>query len=444
MGRILDAIVRGVSFVRTNPQIVYTIFLLILIPVAFVLNGQQFLNAARENQERLEKDRIGLMHDTFVTFASGYLEERGTLQKYIADIAEKNPALTELKIAHLESPAPLVIASRDTTQLGTADSSYTPMYEAVGLNTRASLIFETYDDGIRYWKAFRGIKDPQGKITAVLMTATSMAQIDDLAARNIRNAYVFLVIIIVAIFILLLRHARIIDYATLYRRLKEIDLMKDSFVAMASHELRTPLTAMKWQLETMEEDAKNQKGLTTLKASADQLGRLVEDILDVSRIEQGRMKFEMQNIDISTLISETVKNLEPLAKEKNLTINHSSQTLPHISIDSARLIQVLTNLIGNAIKYTIQGSITIETSSEQKELIIRIRDTGIGVSAEDQKKLFQKFERIKSEETRKINGTGLGLWITKYIVEQMHGSITVESIRNVGSSFIVSFPVVTE
>jgi signal transduction histidine kinase len=113
-----------------------------------------------------------------------------------------------------------------------------------------------------------------------------------------------------------------------------------------------------------------------------------------------------------------------------------------IAVDPARFRQVLVNLIGNAIKYTPTGDVKVRVQKKEDYIEFRISDSGIGISAEDQKKLFQKFQRISSTETAEIRGTGLGLWITKQIVEQMGGKITVESIKGVGTHFVVEFPIV--
>ena len=109
-------------------------------------------------------------------------------------------------------------------------------------------------------------------------------------------------------------------------------------------------------------------------------------------------------------------------------------------VDPARLKQVLVNLVGNAVKYTLKGSVSVRQYEEKGRVCLRVSDTGLGMSAEERARLFEKFYRIKTDETKDIRGTGLGLWITEKIVREMQGTISVESIKGVGSHFIVSFP----
>lgn len=131
-----------------------------------------------------------------------------------------------------------------------------------------------------------------------------------------------------------------------------------------------------------------------------------------------------------------------LASDKGLTLTCETGELPLIAVDVDRFRQVMINFIGNAIKYTPRGSVRLMTNVVDNHVVIRISDTGMGISAEDQKKIFQKFFRIKNEETAHIMGTGLGLWITQEIVRNMNGTIAIESIKGKGTDFIVSFPVV--
>jgi len=245
---------------------------------------------------------------------------------------------------------------------------------------------------------------------------------------------------------LFFRHARIIDYTALYKKLKEVDQLKDDFVSMASHELRTPLTVIRGYAENLRESGpvnENQEiSLKRIDIATKQLDDLVNDMLDVSRIEQGRMKVELQEINPIANISEIVEGFVSLAEAKGIKMKftHELQTDIKINIDPARFKQVLTNIIGNSVKYTKEGEIKINLKKIGEDLVIRVSDTGFGMSAEAQKNLFTKFYRIQTDETREVRGTGLGLWITKQIVEIMKGTITVESIEGVGSHFIISFP----
>ena len=153
------------------------------------------------------------------------------------------------------------------------------------------------------------------------------------------------------------------------------------------------------------------------------------------------MSFRMEERDPAEDIATVVDSFLRPAEDKGLALSFARVSLPRILVDADRFRQVLINLIGNAIKYTPSGSVTVSAISDGKQVTIRVSDTGMGISAEDQQKLFQKFFRVKNDETKMITGTGLGLWITTALVKQMKGTIAVESIKGKGSDFILSFPV---
>jgi signal transduction histidine kinase len=176
---------------------------------------------------------------------------------------------------------------------------------------------------------------------------------------------------------------------------------------------------------------------------ATHLAGLVEDLLDVSRIEQGRMSMDLEELSPEEIVSEVVEQLHFEAEKKGLAFDYRkpAQPLPLIKVDKSRLKQVLINLCSNAIKYTPKGSVTVTTElDEENRVEIKITDTGLGMSAEAREKLFQKFYRVKTDDTRDIPGTGLGLWITKQIVELMSGKIYVDSIEKIGTQASVTFP----
>jgi len=234
-------------------------------------------------------------------------------------------------------------------------------------------------------------------------------------------------------------------------KLYEDDQAKSEFVSIASHELLTPITAVQGYLSmVLEEDAK--KIDPTLRSytekafnSTRRLATLVKDLLSVSRIEAGRMQLDLQRVEIDHQIEQALDQLHFLAEEKKLALNFEkpAEPLPSVLADKDRVIEILINLIGNAIKYTAQGSVTIKILPDlhDKFVTVEIRDTGLGMSKEAQAHLFGKFYRVSTPETTGIMGTGLGLYITKSIVEKMGGTIEVESAPGKGSIFSFTLPV---
>lgn len=230
-------------------------------------------------------------------------------------------------------------------------------------------------------------------------------------------------------------------------RLKGLDRLKDEFLSVATHELRTPMTAVKGYIDmilsgdTGRINQKTKEFLSEAYEVTDRLAKLVNDMLDVSLIEQKRLTLEIKEIDLSDQVKKIVGQLAPLAKEKGLSLTYKPPKKPlFVKADSAKVSQILHNLIGNAIKFTKEGGVTITHEESDDYIVTRIKDTGVGISKADKDKLFHKFTRIDEGRKREQGGTGLGLYISKGLVENMGGEIWVQSKLNKGSTFIFSLP----
>lgn len=453
MQRFADIFLRGARFVRDNPQIIYTLFLVVAIPLAFFYTSERFLRIARENQDGLERSRVALLTDVFVEFAGERMNDPAYLDARIKSIADQNPTIVHFDVLVASGTEKYVYASLESEQEGKPfvflpENEHTMhLFSLVRAYPENPLTDTYYSQGVRIMRTVRAIPNTDGTQVAdrYIMIDFSMAQGDQLARDNIRDAYIVLFVVILLIIILLARQARIIDYVGLYQKLKEVDQMKDDFVSMAAHELRSPLTIIRGYTELIGEREKlTDKGKTELANidhAATQLNSLIADILDVAKLQEGRMSFSYRTIDVDPELATIVESFDRPAKDKGLSLTYERKPLPLIEVDVDRFRQVMINFIGNAIKYTPSGSVRVITATEGERLAIRISDTGMGISAEDQKRLFQKFFRVKSEETKLITGTGLGLWITAEIVRTMRGTISVESIKGKGTDFIVSFPI---
>jgi PAS domain S-box-containing protein len=229
--------------------------------------------------------------------------------------------------------------------------------------------------------------------------------------------------------------------------LKKNERLKTEFMNIAAHELRSPVTPIKGYLDLIIHDNEsNEKIKNWAKISlrnAERLLKLVNDILDVARLDSDTMRFDMEKIDPVEFLNEIVEDMRPAIMNKKLEFHVNIQTpLPHIVGDKNRLSQVLKNLIGNALKFTDCGYIGVEAEKNNNHIRIAVVDTGIGISKDELKKIFTKFYQAYTGEDRNNEGTGLGLFISKEIVKKHNGSIWVESEVGKGSRFIMQLPYV--
>jgi signal transduction histidine kinase len=226
---------------------------------------------------------------------------------------------------------------------------------------------------------------------------------------------------------------------------------KSQFLANMSHELRTPLNAILGYTELMVDGAYGEPSeemlevLKRLGANGRHLLGLINDVLDLSKIEAGQLVLELSDYCIQDIAQTVRSTLEPLAADKKLAFKvEVPAELPPGRGDGRRLTQVLINLVGNAIKFTDAGEVAIKAEANDGSFQVAVRDTGPGISAADQAKLFQEFQQADNAITKKKGGTGLGLAISKRIIEMHGGRIWVESQLGEGSTFAFTLPVIIE
>lgn len=469
---------------RENFQLIYGIFLIVLIPILIAFNTFFIISTYNDNIDAILRMKTLTIGRTIYTALQEDLNDYDTVQQRIEKLSQRNDELENIEVlipatepantsqqnstdinadtsSSETSDGYKIIASSDKTEIGKFLTFY--FYQSVwsqpdndGLSTDSLQLAATEDGSSlalnpknngRFWIVAMPMKDSSGNKKAILSMRISSKVVDDLTNSSRNSSLLILIITILIIILFLAITVQLWDYVVLYRKIKELDQMKDEFISIASHELRSPLTSIKGYTSLIMEGTFGKienkdmnQSLDRIMVSTKRLEALVEDLLDVSRIEQGRLAMQMDNVKIEPIIDEIVSQFMINAKEKNLELIYKKpeKELPLVCADADRLKQVLVNLISNSIKYTEKGSVTVTAEIQaDNKFKLKVTDTGIGISPEAQKSLFQKFYRVKTEKTQDIQGTGLGLWIVKQIVEMMNGKIYLESIEGQGTQVSV-------
>jgi sigma-B regulation protein RsbU (phosphoserine phosphatase) len=246
-------------------------------------------------------------------------------------------------------------------------------------------------------------------------------------------------------------------FQKMYEELKRLDEMKDGFLSSVTHELRTPLTSIRSFAEILveypDESRETRKGFyLIIKRESERLSRLIDDVLDLSKIRAGKIEWRLKKLHSVSVIQKAIDAVSCLMLKKDLRlVTEIEEGLPAFRADEDRIIQVLTNLVGNAIKFTPQGGeirisaklLEGKRSEDRRDLIrISVSDTGIGISKEDLSRVFDDYSQCRNTLSEMPKGTGLGLPICKEIVSRHCGNIWVESEKRKGSTFHITLPVV--
>jgi signal transduction histidine kinase len=230
-------------------------------------------------------------------------------------------------------------------------------------------------------------------------------------------------------------------------RLRELDKLKDEFVSLVSHELRTPLTSIRGYIELLLDDAETpndqtrRRYLEVVDRNSERLLELVSDLLFLAQIEAGKLGIERSQVDLSKIVDECIETSSPVADSRGVELVAKVDRVARLEGDRTRLAQVLDNLVSNALKFTESGGrVEVRLSADNGTAVLEVEDNGVGIPVDEQEHLFERFFRSSTATHNAIPGTGLGLTITKAIVERHGGRIEIDSAENAGTTVRVSLP----
>lgn len=452
-----ETIKRGLLFVRNNQTIISSLFLIFVVVSALFLNSYLTLNRFQDNLDRTLRTKAVLAEniitivakDDFADVSSG----KELIQSKLDQIQKKHPEIVDVNFSTFDAAKNAYTVVAQASGQGWQNSqdkqqeSIEQNAKKFALSVDDAFAYLSNFQGKRFWNVAKAVRTDEGIAKGVLLVRLSLEENDILVEKTIIQAYLFSIGAVIIVLLLILNHIRLFSFEVKAKKLEEIDKMKDDFISMASHELKTPLTAILGYSELLTDaiepngkdvaSTQQRKYLRNINVLIGRLNTLVEDLLDVSRLEQNRLPFDCREMEVGPLIAEIADELKIMAEQKNLVLENNVTNVPKVIADQERVKQIIINLLSNAIKYTFQGKVEIQSKEEEKFVFITVADTGMGISSENMKNLFSKFYRVKNSKTLAISGTGLGLWISKEIAQKMEGDLTVESIEGVGSHFTI-------
>jgi signal transduction histidine kinase len=410
---------------QQQKELFYAVFLIVLIPAGVIGSTIWLTTGIKSDFDQELQRKANLAAEVFGVSVANALTANTTaaatptIQSLIDQTSHQAPEIDQLSVSVPTGPNYEVIASSDSSRTGRPDTAIQTQAAAARLQPIASLI-AAGESSDREWLVASPVTDNSGRLLAVTSVRVSLQTADAAIGTTLRNSFIGLGVLLAVIMLLLLNHFKFVQYAELFRKQKELDQMKDDFISIATHELKAPMTLIKGYISMVMEMKLGAEAHSQLKIAFDQtdrLGRLVTDLLDVSRIEQGRTKYNFASVDLPATIAPMVDNFEIKVRDKHLQLDYHPQSgLPSVRADPDRVSEIFTNLIDNAIKYSRTGTVTVVHQEQPAAVVTTVQDTGIGMTPDEQSRLFQRFYRARNDDTKDIAGTGLGLWMIKQYI----------------------------
>jgi signal transduction histidine kinase len=437
---IIKNISQGALVMVGNTKVLLVGILVLVFPIVFFYITQSFLDTATDNINTVQKQRVELLHQSVATMLEGVKStDKSTVQIYIDNVSNESIDVKNVSVLLKSSEGYFVTHSSNPDLLGTKILKIEP-YEKLPITENESLIVNSLTDSGRVWESYRMVLVEGNEY--YVYTQQDFSTLDQVLYSRVQQSYLGLTLI----FIFLISLAYWLNRQTFWKgehekRIAELK-ERDIFSNMIAHEFRTPLTVIKGYASFLKESdavqGENRRFVANISQSTERLIYLVNDFLEVARLQSGKITIKKESINVSEIIEKVVSDLTPIARDKDLKLVTRVSDAINFVTDEARLQQILINLVTNSIKYTKTGSVAISVEKKTDELFIIIEDTGVGISGQDQKKLFQPFSRVGRADESTVIGTGLGMWITNQLVDLLGGEVNLESIEGIGTRVTLS------
>jgi len=440
ISKFLFTLESGWKQVRSNSKLLFIVVILFVFPLLIMLVMQQFNAVATANIQTAEFKRTDTLHSSVSAVLRA--SDMSTVNRLVQDLAADSADLTSLRVyVALDVNIVEIVASSDLTELN-ATSTLSTVLQLGKVEFDQTFTVPLIIATGRIEQAVRYVETTEQSY--YIFSEYSRAQTDIVLNQRTQDSYLLLTLIFSFLIGLAYWINRQSDWEKRHNKIKTTLDERDLFTTMIAHEFRTPLTAIKGYASFLQESTtmspEEIRFADTIRESAERLVLLVNDFLEIARIQSGKLTIETKPVDVRTQIQTVTTSLAEEANTKGLQLIYTPNLQPQILVtDANRFVQILTNIVSNSIKYTDQGTVEISCELERSGLIIRIKDTGMGISAEDQKRLFAPFARVGGVDKTTTTGTGLGMWITKQMIELLHGTIAVESIKDVGTHIVLRF-----
>lgn len=441
------------SMNREKREIIYSIGILIAIPVIVIVNTVVLAQSTSE-AFKVELLRKADLVNSVIAQSSLHLikdKQYDTLQTNLDALESSQPALINSSVIVSDNNNLDVVAHSSSASNELSSNAKTEAKLAIDRKVPIATLVNTTDrqnNIIQAWDVMTPVLGSEKNVIAVVSTRLLTVDAQEAIDNAYRISFIVLVISIVLIIGLLFRHFRLVSYVKLLAKQRELNQTMSDFLSVATHEIKAPISIIKGYLSNVVDGDSGpiepiiQKQIKVAIAQTERLNSLIQDLLNVSRIDQGRIQYNFTAVDTGKILNMIIENYRPIAEAKGIKLIYEPvAVIAPVRADEGRVQEVFTNLIDNAVKYTAKGSVTITQQLGKGVIITNFRDTGFGISPTAKQRLFQRFYRVQTSQTESISGTGLGLWIIKQYVIAMNGTIDVETMENVGSNFIVELQV---